>query len=80
MGGSALATFILFRAYLDEVGEFTGAPFDTVNIAKVEVIIGGLLGVAMIFVFVGWSMQAVGVTAVVSAPESGGGRRCRRRC
>jgi len=63
VGGSALATFILFRAYLDEVAEFTGKPFDVVNIAKVEVMVGGLLGIAMIFLFVGWSMKAVGVTA-----------------
>ena len=69
VGGSALATFILFRAYLDEVAEFTGKPFDTVNIAKVEVLIGGLLGIAMIFVFVGWSMKAVGVTAQAVVKE-----------
>lgn len=63
VGGSALATFILFRAYLDEVSEFTGKPFHVVNMAKVEVIVGGLLGIAMIFLFVGWAIKAVGVTA-----------------
>lgn len=62
-GGSALATFILFRAYLDEVAEFTGAEFGVVNVAKVEVVVGALLGISMIFLFVGWSMKAVGVTA-----------------
>jgi len=63
VGGSALACFVLFRAYLDEVGAFTGQPFDVVNIAKVEVIVGGLLGIMMIFLFSGWAMAAVGTTA-----------------
>ncbi|EKX54855.1 hypothetical protein GUITHDRAFT_156810 [Guillardia theta CCMP2712] len=63
VGGSALATFILFRAYLDEVSEFSGHDFEVVNIAKVEVLVGGLLGIAMIFLFVGWAIDAVGKTA-----------------
>ena len=63
VGGSALATFILFRAYLDEVAEFTGTDFSVVNVAKVEVVVGAILGISMIFLFVGWSMKAVGVTA-----------------
>lgn len=63
VGGSALATFVLFRAFLDEVGEYRGVPFETVNIASVEVLVGGLLGVAIIFVFSAWAMKAVGETA-----------------
>jgi len=63
VGGSALATFILFRAYLDEVSEFSGTPFVVVNMAKVEVLVGGLLGIGMIFLFVGWAISAVGETA-----------------
>jgi hypothetical protein len=38
----------------DEVHEFTGKPFDVVNIAKVEVMVGGLIGIMMIFLFTGW--------------------------
>jgi Na+/H+-translocating membrane pyrophosphatase len=63
VGGSALACFLLFRAYLDEVSAITGLRFTTINIAKVEVLIGGMLGVMMVFVFTGWAMAAVGATA-----------------
>ena len=40
-----------------------GRQFDVVNVAKVEVLVAALLGITMIFVFVGWSMSAVGITA-----------------
>lgn len=63
VGGSALSCFVLFQAYLDEISAFTGKTFDVVNIAHVEVVIGALLGIMMIFVFAGWSMSAVGATA-----------------
>eukprot|EP00656_Telonema_subtile_P002836 TRINITY_DN11291_c0_g1_i7.p1 TRINITY_DN11291_c0_g1~~TRINITY_DN11291_c0_g1_i7.p1 ORF type:complete len:473 (-),score=129.60 TRINITY_DN11291_c0_g1_i7:207-1625(-) len=62
-GGSALACFILFRAFMDEISALTGVKFVVVNIAKVEVLVSALLGITMIFVFVGWSMSAVGQTA-----------------
>jgi Na+/H+-translocating membrane pyrophosphatase len=41
----------------------TGTKFVVVNFAKVEVLVSGLLGITMIFVFVGWAMSAVGLTA-----------------
>lgn len=63
VGGSALACFVLFRAYLDEVGAFTGQPMEVVNLAKVEIIVGGMIGVMIIFLFSGWGMSAVGVAA-----------------
>ncbi|KNC51554.1 H-translocating Pyrophosphatase family [Thecamonas trahens ATCC 50062] len=63
VGGSALATFVLFRAFLDEVGEYRGVPFETVNIASVEVLVGGLLGIMTVFVFSAWAIKAVGDTA-----------------
>ena len=63
VGGSALSCFVLFQAFLDEMSDFTGATFASINVAKVEVVIGALLGVAMIFVFAGWAIAAVGATA-----------------
>ena len=63
VGGSAMACFILFRALLDEISTFTGRPFEVVNIAKVEVIVGGLLGICVVFVFTGWGCAAVGSAA-----------------
>jgi len=63
VGGSAMAFFLLYRAYMDDVAAFSGEKFDTVNVGRIEVLIGGLAGVAMVFVFTGWTMKAVGVTA-----------------
>eukprot|EP00501_MAST-03F_sp_TOSAG23-6_P000476 GSMAST32.ASY1.ANO1.489.1 assembled CDS len=63
VGGSALACFVLFRAFLDEMSEFIGRPFYDVNIGKIEVLVGGLLGIMSIFLFVGLSLDAVGQTA-----------------
>ena len=48
-----------FRALLDEISTFTGRPFEVVNIAKVEVIVGGLLGICVVFVFTGWGCAAL---------------------
>merc|ERR1719464_336099 len=63
VGGSALACFLLFQAFLDEISVLVKAPFETVDITKVEVMIGGLLGIMMVFVFSGWAISAVGRTA-----------------
>merc|ERR1719474_1091636 len=63
VGGSALACFLLFQAFLDEISVLVKAPFETVDITKVEVMIGGLLGIMMVFLFSGWAIRAVGRTA-----------------
>ncbi len=41
----------------------THVKFNSVDIGKVEVVIGGLLGIMMVFLFSGWAMAAVGTTA-----------------
>jgi len=63
VGGSALSCFVLFQAFLDEISSFSGVSFSVINLAQVEVVVGGLLGMMMIFLFAGWAMQSVGVTA-----------------
>ena len=63
VGGSALACFLLFQAFLDEISIIQKMPFNSVDITKVEVMIGGLLGIMMVFLFTGWSIHAVGETA-----------------
>uniref|UniRef100_A0A6A7G7M3 H(+)-exporting diphosphatase n=1 Tax=Hirondellea gigas TaxID=1518452 RepID=A0A6A7G7M3_9CRUS len=65
VGGSALACFVLFQAFLDEIRSFLkdNSALQTVNLMRVEVMIGGLLGIMMIFVFTGWTIDAVGQTA-----------------
>uniref|UniRef100_M4BX10 H(+)-exporting diphosphatase n=1 Tax=Hyaloperonospora arabidopsidis (strain Emoy2) TaxID=559515 RepID=M4BX10_HYAAE len=44
IGSAALACFVLFGAFMDEFSEFAGREFKTVDIATVEVLVGGLLG------------------------------------
>ena len=63
IGSAALACFLLFGAYLDEFSEYSGIDFHTVDIAKPEVCVGGLIGTMMIFLFAGLSIAAVGKTA-----------------
>ncbi|KAK1323130.1 Pyrophosphate-energized membrane proton pump 3 [Acorus calamus] len=63
IGSAALASFLLFSAYMDEVAAFSGNPFKEVDIAIPEVFVGGLLGSMLIFVFSAWACSAVGRTA-----------------
>lgn len=63
IGSAALASFLLFSAYMDEVSSFSHIPFKEVDIAIPEVFVGGLLGSMLIFVFSAWACAAVGRTA-----------------
>ncbi|KAK5825609.1 hypothetical protein PVK06_020465 [Gossypium arboreum] len=63
IGSAALASFLLFSAYMDEVSSFAREPFKQVDIAIPEVFIGGLLGSMLIFLFSSWACAAVGRTA-----------------
>jgi K(+)-stimulated pyrophosphate-energized sodium pump len=62
IGSAALAAFLLFSAYLDEV-EHYGAKLTGVNIAKPEVFVGGLLGAMLVFLFSALAIRAVGKAA-----------------
>jgi len=70
IGSAALAAFLLFSAYLDEVTvlvrEKLGDPayhFSRVDIGKVPVFIGALLGAALVFLFSALAIKAVGRAA-----------------
>ena len=63
IGSAALAAFLLFSAYLDQVTELTHAPFHSVDIAKIEVFVGGLLGAMLVFLFSALAIRAVGKAA-----------------
>ncbi len=63
VGSAALAAFLLFSAYMDEVSRLTGKVFDTVNIAEVNIFIGALLGAMLVFLFSSFAISAVGSTA-----------------
>jgi len=59
IGSAALAAFLLFSAYMDEVTHITGQLFSTVDLAKVPVFVGGLLGAMLIFLFSALAIRAV---------------------
>jgi K(+)-stimulated pyrophosphate-energized sodium pump len=63
IGSAALAAFLLFSAYMDEISKLTGTVFDTVNLANIPVFIGALLGATLVFMFSAFAMRAVGKTA-----------------
>ncbi|KAF9617542.1 hypothetical protein IFM89_037354 [Coptis chinensis] len=63
IGSAALASFLLFSAYMDEVASFAQESFEQVDIAIPEVFVGGLLGSMLIFLFSAWACAAVGRTA-----------------
>jgi len=64
IGSAALAAFLLFSAYMDEIGFYTGKPFVSVDIAKPEVFVAGLLGAMLIFWFSALAINAVQKAAV----------------
>jgi len=67
IGSAALAAFLLFAAYLDEVREYGRVlghpPLTAVDISKPQVFVGGLLGAMLIFLFAALAVRAVGTAA-----------------
>ncbi|MBM4263608.1 MAG: sodium-translocating pyrophosphatase [Deltaproteobacteria bacterium] len=62
IGSAALAAFLLFSAYLDEVAHY-GHKLEVVNIARPEVFVGGLIGATLVFLFSAMAIRAVGKAA-----------------
>jgi K(+)-stimulated pyrophosphate-energized sodium pump len=63
VGSAALAAFLLFSAYLDEVKIRTGVAEFPVDLSNVTVFIGGFLGLMLIFLFSSLAIRAVGNAA-----------------
>jgi H(+)-translocating pyrophosphatase len=64
IGSAALAAFLLFNAYLDEVKNYLGAAgVMPVDITIPEVFVGALLGGMLVFLFSGLAIKAVGNAA-----------------
>jgi K(+)-stimulated pyrophosphate-energized sodium pump len=66
MVSAGLAAFLLFQAYLDRVSLIKfGAEgqYNIVNIARIEVFVGALLAVMIVYLFSAWAIKAVGKTA-----------------
>ncbi len=68
VGSAALAAFLLFSAYMNEVSKLTGTVM-SVDLTRVPVFIGGLLGATLVFVFSALAIQAVGNAAQVVIAE-----------
>lgn len=62
IGSAALAAFLLFAAYLDEVRAY-GLHLTAVDISKPQVFVAGLLGAMLIFLFSAMAIRAVGTAA-----------------
>ena len=69
IGSAALAAFLLFTAYLDDVAKHTGLSIVSVDISKVEVFVGALIGAMLIFLFSSFAIKAVGETAYTIVNE-----------
>ncbi len=69
VGSAALAAFLLFQAYMDEVVQYSGILVEnpafefSVNLAKPVVFVGGLLGAMLVFLFSAFAIRAVGQAA-----------------
>jgi K(+)-stimulated pyrophosphate-energized sodium pump len=68
IGSAALAAFLLFSAYLDEIAKITGQHIK-VDLTRVPVFVGGLLGATLVFVFSALAIKAVGKAAQVVIAE-----------
>jgi K(+)-stimulated pyrophosphate-energized sodium pump len=62
IGSAALAAFLLFSAYLDEIFNYSGHHI-TVDLSKPEVFVGAMMGAMLVFLFASMAIKAVGEAA-----------------
>jgi K(+)-stimulated pyrophosphate-energized sodium pump len=63
VGSAALAAFLLFSAYMDEVHAYLPSFKGVINLNKPEVFVGAMLGAVLVFLFSSLAIKAVGKTA-----------------
>jgi K(+)-stimulated pyrophosphate-energized sodium pump len=63
IGSAALAAFLLFSAYQDEVVKYLGEAGRVVDLAKVDVFVGAFIGAMLVFLFSSLAIKAVGDAA-----------------
>ncbi len=66
IGSAALAAFLLFQAYIDEVMQYAGLGVESVfavDLARPVIFVGALLGAMLVFLFVALAIRAVGQAA-----------------
>ncbi len=69
IGSAALAAFLLFSAFLDEIRILTKVKETPIDLSKVEVFIGGFLGAMLVFLFSSFAISAVGRAAQAMIEE-----------
>ena len=60
VGSAALACFLLFSAFMDEVSQFSPIPLKSIDISTPEIYVAGMLGGMLVFVFSALAITAVG--------------------
>jgi H(+)-translocating pyrophosphatase len=65
IGSAALAAFLLFQAYMEEVINYSGGEGTVfpVDLSKPVVFVGALIGAMLVFLFSSWAIRAVGRAA-----------------
>jgi len=63
VGSAALAAFLLFGAYIDEVKNYMPSFKGVINLDKPEVFVGALLGAMLVIIFSSFAIKAVGKAA-----------------
>ncbi len=63
VGSAALAAFLLFGAYIDEVRNYDPKFTGVINLDKPEVFVGALLGAVLVYLFSSLAIKAVGKAA-----------------
>ena len=72
VASAGLAAFLLFSAYLDKVKERLGLPLTEelpIDLSNVDVFVGALLGVMLVFLFTSLAIRAVGSAAATIIEE-----------
>jgi K(+)-stimulated pyrophosphate-energized sodium pump len=63
VGSAALAAFLLFGAYIDEVRNYMPSFQPVINLNKPEVFVGAMLGSVLVYLFSSFAIKAVGRAA-----------------
>jgi K(+)-stimulated pyrophosphate-energized sodium pump len=63
VGSAALAAFLLFSAYIDEVKIYMPSFSGVINLNKPEVFVGAMFGAVLVFLFSSMAIKAVGRAA-----------------
>ncbi len=63
VGSAALAAFLLFSAYIDEVRAYLPSWDGVINLNKPEVFVGAMIGAVLVFIFSSLAIKAVGKAA-----------------